>query len=256
MKQKYDIIYSIGRDCACAMYMKVAHLRACSGPFDWLTNADFKTRIDLIVNNFRHFLDKKDIVPLEKNPNIPNDDKCDYYQNIRNNFHFYHDFPINVPFDKSFLDVSDKYQRRIQRFYDNIMTSDKVLLIWFSHYHNTSDKDILDASNRICKKFNKQIDFLIIEHKENVNKAIKRKIADNITRYTVHTHMFDDKGLMKTVGNKKHVQPIFAKYALNEPWLIIAKRNMRRVISNIVCMMLPFKKLRKKVKRIIRGKYN
>ena len=66
MKQKYDIIYSIGRDCACAMYMKQANLRACSGPFDWLTNANFETRIDLILNDFQDFINKNDIVPLEK----------------------------------------------------------------------------------------------------------------------------------------------------------------------------------------------
>jgi len=252
MKNKYDIIFSLGRDCACAMYMKSAYLRACSGPFDWLTNADFETRIDLIINDFKNFLNKKDIVPLAKNPNIQNDDKCDYYQNKRNGFYYFHDFPVNIPFDESFPAVQEKYQRRIRRFVDKIKQSDKVLLIWFSHYHNTSDDFLLKTSARICKKFDKKIDFLIIEHSENTTKPVKRQIADNITRYNVHTHQFDSTGHMKTSGNKKLVSPIFAKYALNEPWSVVTKRQFLHITSNILCTLLPFKSIRGKIKRSIR----
>lgn len=35
--KKYDIIYSIGRDCACASYLQQNGLRLTSGPFDWLS---------------------------------------------------------------------------------------------------------------------------------------------------------------------------------------------------------------------------
>ena len=253
MKQKYDIIYSLGRDCACAMYMKHAYLRACSGPFDWLTNADFETRIDLIINDFQDFLNAKDMMPLEKNPNTQNDDNCDYYQNKRNNFYFFHDFPVGVSFKKSFPAVKEKYERRIKRFYDNINKSNRVLFIWFSHYHTTSDAFLLKTSKRICKKFGKNIDFLIIEHTENVRKPIKRKIADNITRYNVHTHRFDSKGNMKTTGNRKCVEPIFAKYALKEPLYTVTKRNLLHLASDVLCAILPFKHIRGKIKRHLRG---
>lgn len=34
---KFDMIYSIGEDCACSLYMNKLKLRKVSGPFDWLT---------------------------------------------------------------------------------------------------------------------------------------------------------------------------------------------------------------------------
>jgi hypothetical protein len=248
MKQKYDIIYSIGRDCACAMYMKQANLRACSGPFDWLTNANFETRIDLILNDFQDFINKNDIIPLEKDPNMHNDDSCDYYQNIRNGFYYYHDFPTGVAISKSFPAVYAKYMRRIKRFYDNINKHNRILLIWFSHYHNTPDDVLLDASKRICKKFGKNIDLLIIEHADNIINPIKKQIADNIVKYNVHTMEFDDAGYPTTQGHIERVLPIFEQYKLKKS----GRKLFLRIVSDIVVLFLPFSKKRGKIKQYIR----
>jgi len=256
MKQKYDVVYSIGRDCACAMYMKSAHLRTCSGPFDWLTNATFETRIDLIVNDFRDFLNRDDIAPLKKDPTRPNDETCDYYQNIRNDFYYYHDFPVGVPFDKSFPDVSEKYRRRIVRFYDNVNKSKRVLFIWFSQYTDTPDDLLIDASDRICKKFGKQIDFLVIEHSNNVSPATKRQIAKNIVRYNLHTRIYDDGGNLDTLGLTKFVKPIYLQYAVKEPIGLVIRRGFRRILADVVCLFLPIHGVRGRVKHFIRGKYN
>lgn len=248
MKQKYDIIYSIGRDCACSMYMKQADLRAYSGPFDWLTNTGFEKRIDLIVNDFKDFINQEDIIPLEKDPNMHNDDTCDYYQNVRNDFYYYHDFPTGVALEKSFPSVYAKYMRRIKRFYDNINKRNRILLIWFSHYHNTPDKVLLDASKRICKKFGKNIDFLIIEHAENIIKPIRKQIADNIIKYNVHTLEFDDKGYPTTQGYTERVLPIFKQYKLKSS----KGKFIRRIVSDIIVLFLPFSKRRGKIKQYIR----
>lgn len=37
---EYHVVYSMGRDCASAMYLRDAGLRITSGPLDWLTNDD------------------------------------------------------------------------------------------------------------------------------------------------------------------------------------------------------------------------
>ena len=50
--KKFDVIMSLGADCACAMYMKKHVMRTFSSPFDWLTHADFETRMNLILNDF------------------------------------------------------------------------------------------------------------------------------------------------------------------------------------------------------------
>ena len=50
MKNKYDIVYSIGHDCACSMYLKKHNLRVVSGPLDWLTSVPAHMRFNLILN--------------------------------------------------------------------------------------------------------------------------------------------------------------------------------------------------------------
>ncbi|MDE5615394.1 MAG: DUF616 domain-containing protein [Alphaproteobacteria bacterium] len=99
----YDIIYSIGRDCACSFYLQTNNLRSCSGPFDWIITADFKQRFDMLLSRFKYFMNPKYFEFLPKNPNIFNDDKCDYYRNIKTGFDFYHDFPVGVPLQNHFL---------------------------------------------------------------------------------------------------------------------------------------------------------
>ena len=88
MSKKYDIIYSIGRDCACAMYMRKTNLRICSGPFDWLTNASFEKRFEMMLNNFTGFLDKDKLKPMPKPTQFPSDKNNDYYENVENGFYF------------------------------------------------------------------------------------------------------------------------------------------------------------------------
>ncbi len=48
-KHKYDIIYSLGSNCACALYLNKYALRTTSGPFDWVSEMSFENRIDLIL---------------------------------------------------------------------------------------------------------------------------------------------------------------------------------------------------------------
>lgn len=48
---KFDLVISLGEDCACSSYLRRFNLQRCSFPFDWLTYAPFKNRIDLLCNN-------------------------------------------------------------------------------------------------------------------------------------------------------------------------------------------------------------
>ena len=191
MHSKYNIIYSIGCDCATASYMNSVGIRSYSGPFDWLTHADFETRFNFMINDFKDFLNKSDLRPMPKPTQFPADKNNDYYENTRTGFYFWHDFPADKPFEDAFPEVKQKYERRINRFYEKIKNSKRVLLIWFSQYHNTPDHVVLDLCNKFCSKVGKTIDFLIIEHTEGLNKVKEKKLTENIVRYNCHATKFD-----------------------------------------------------------------
>ena len=255
-KKEYDIIYSIGRDCACSFYLSAHNLRACSGPMDWITTADFKQRFDMLLNDFDGFMDISNFEFLPKNPNIFNDEKCDYYRNIKTGFDFYHDFPKDIPLAKSFPAVAEKYNRRIQRFYEKIKKEKRVLLVWFSHYTKTNEKEIVNLCNKFCKKMHKNIDFLIIEHAEGVYVPQKKNLAPNIVKWDLHTIAKDENGVNIVNGNEALVNPIFNEYRLsNQKSLSKFQKFLYFVQMRIVCSLIPTKKWRHHARNHIEKKY-
>ena len=215
-KFKYDIIYSIGRDCSCAIYLQKQGLRILSGPFDWLTNVnDIKDRLNFILNDFNDFLNLEDLKFLPKDPNVFNDEACDYYENLCNGFYYYHDFPKNVSLNDAFPQVKEKYDRRIRRFMYNLKTKKEVLLVWFSHIP-TADEAIIPLCEQICQKYNKQIDFLVIENDDTKNddEIEKKLLASNIVMYKLKTSSLDENGNPTTMGREEVCSKLFKNYVI------------------------------------------
>ena len=242
--KKYDIIYSIGHDCSCSLYMIKAKLRACSGPFDWLTNADCKSRFELMLNDFEDFLKKDDLVLMPKPTLFPVSKNNDYYKNIKNDLYFWHDFPADKTFEEAYPEIKQKYDRRIKRFYQNIGTKKRVLLVWFSKWHNTPDDVVVNLCGSFCKKMNKDIDFLFIEHKEGAYIPKHYALSNNITRYYLHAKTFETNGIPTTLGNEELVLPIFLKYKLITPWYT-DRRFLLKFFIRFICLFIPIKKWRK-----------
>lgn len=125
---KFDLIVSLGEDCACSSYLRRFALQECSFPFDWLTNAALSMRIQLLENDFDIFLKKENLHMIPRP--VVSDVHCDYYEDKKTTLYFYHDFPIGIDLEESFSSVKEKYNRRIQRLYKMVNTSKKVLFVW------------------------------------------------------------------------------------------------------------------------------
>ena len=251
--REYDIVYSIGRDCACSFYLQTNGLRLCSGPMDWITTADFNQRFDMLLSEFKDFMNPECFEFLPKNPNIFNDDKCDYYRNTKTGFDFYHDFPAGVPFEQSFPDVAAKYNRRIERFYKNIKSNKRVLLVYFSHYTNTPDDVIVNLCNKFCNKMCKKIDFLIIEHREGQYTPTCAQLTQNITRWHLHTWARDENGTIMVNGNEALVNPIFKEYKVAQPMESKTKYGLITSFRlHVLCSLIPVKKWRHAARHHIR----
>ncbi len=163
-KETFDYVCSLGSSCLCATVLRDAGLRLSSGPFDWLTGADFCSRIQLIVDDFSNWMVKDDFKLIGKTTvGVHNG-----YENVRTGFRFLHDFSSNRSFDDCYDEVCRKYERRIVRFYARIRASRRVLLVWVE---NPLDPDAPSADdvrwgvNELARKFPSAcIELLIIEH--------------------------------------------------------------------------------------------
>lgn len=237
---KYDLVISLGTDCACASYLKMHNLRFNSFPFDWLTLAPFKNRISLIENNFENFLLEKDMKFLFFGKDQPINKENDGYHNVITKFNFYHDFPANVPLKESLPTVQEKYKRRIKRFYKKINNNKRILFIYFCRDEKLENNEILDAFKKLNAKFKKQeISLLVIENKYDQRDFEYLELSKNIYKVTYDSLSFDNN---ETLGNIELNNKIFSKIKLKGLW----KYNFLSKISKFITIFILNKELRKK----------
>lgn len=246
-KQKFDLIISIGEDCACSSWLRRYHLQNYTYPFDWLTKASFETRINLLCNNFKDFCLKEHLIPLEKPKNGIVDIECDYYKDTRNDFFFYHDFKKNQPFDVEYTKVFNKYNRRIARMYKLINEKKSILFVWWSRDKHISLNILERAYNGLVKKFEtKQIYMLIIEPSSQAQDFYYENEHILVTQFDNISY---DKNIPsdETMGNIENNSAVFSKIRIK----MTGKDYIKCVIYLFVKLfieLIPIKSIRNKLR--------
>lgn len=162
--KKFDLIFSLGEDCACTSYLRRFNLQEYSYPFDWLTKADFFTRMDLLINDFKGFLEKDNLTIVAYSHQKAINKVTDDYRDTKTGFYFYHDFDTKIPFDESYLLVKEKYQRRIQRLYRQIQSAQDILIVWWSRDKHQDIDKVKQSHALLLQKFpSKNISMILIE---------------------------------------------------------------------------------------------
>lgn len=209
--QKFDLIFSIGEDCACSSYLRRYNLQDYSYPFDWLTKATFKTRLDLLLNDFQGFLEKENLIPMEKPNNKNLDFENDYYKDTKYDFYFYHDFKTGKSLEESFNDVKEKYNRRISRLYKNIESSNNMLLVWWSRDKHQEEDLLKEYYDKLVKKYpNKNIYLLILEYSENYKEKFLSDGHIKVVQYDNISYMHNPKWT-EVMGNEKNNKKVFSQ---------------------------------------------
>ena len=260
-KTKFDLIVSIGEDCACSSYLRKFNLQSASYPFDWLFSAPLENRLELLLSNFEGFLDKKYLVYLEKKPDCVNDCRNEYYKNIKNEIVFLHDFPINMSFDEGHKFVFEKYQRRIKRLYEKIEKSKKVLFVWLGKTQSIENDEIIEYQRKLTEKFkNENIYLLILENIPNYKEQDfkEEKISEKIlkikydTKITKVPHTSDE-----YLGNIELNEEIFSKLKFNMPKSYkIKKLFYNLIIKQLIAIFAWNKEYRRKIRNKISHSFN
>ena len=236
--KEFDLIVSLGEDCACTSYLRRFNLQKYSYPFDWLSNASFQTRIDLVCNDFKDFLNIEDIITYPKiNSDTENNKKYDLYQNTKTGFHYYHDFIANIPFEESYYSVKEKYTRRINRLYSQIKCANNILFVWWSKDKILDKKQIEKAYLSLKEKFNtKDICLLCIENFP-INENIELFDGNLLIAHYDNASYRHNPKWNETMGNELNNTKIFKQICLNTSladkfWNILYK-NLKFLISFI-----------------------
>ena len=242
-ENKFDLVISLGEDCACTSYLRRCNLQQNSYPFDWLTNAPFENRIKLLVSDFTDFLNFDDLVLMEKPTAFASDNNHDYYENKNTELYHWHDFPANVDLKDSYQKVYEKYQRRIERLYNEIEKSEKILFVWLSHSKMHSAEEVAEAYDKLNNKFStKDIFLLVIENSLENNVS---SLKDDHILIVHHDTVSDDKKhpYDRTMGNKIHNSKVFKKIKLKTTLYEKIKRALF-IFCIMIVNLLPNRTLR------------
>lgn len=155
------VFISIGGWCVPALFLRQFKLREAAYPFDWLTTgSQFENLYKIIQNDFADFLHKENLYIDPRSPT--------YVQDRATGFSIAHDFPTDrqhniVP---DYLDAYDtvkaKYDRRIKRFKDTLMSDGKVIFIRVDAQGQGTPQQAMLLRDLIISKY-PHLDFVYIQ---------------------------------------------------------------------------------------------
>src|SRR5437879_4131983 len=126
LKGGYDAVFSLGDLCLASIQLKKHNLRPFSGVLDWMASPTLSTVNELLENRFIGFMDYDNLRVIGyADSNICVSD--DAYNLVSN-----HDFSREkntLEFLGSYLEVMEKYERRIQRFLHQMQTAKRILFV-------------------------------------------------------------------------------------------------------------------------------
>ena len=159
--KKFENFISLGYFCGIAQELERTGLRSTSSPFDWNITS-FKGVIEAIENHFEDYFKYEYLAQNEKSRG--------QYRNEKYGVSFFHDFDEFTSLAEQLPAVVEKYERRINRFYE--MIKEPTLFIRYISSQgldeNGKSKELdfiennLDRINGLFKSFNPDNDIIYI----------------------------------------------------------------------------------------------
>lgn len=170
--ETYDLIVSLGGNCAAAYQMKRRGLRPFALPFDYLFMNSQKTIRYLsegFKNGFKDFCLKenlREMTPQEKAAAGGDKDKFKYNDTLTD-YGFIHHFKHSIADKNGYEETAAVFRRRINRLFDKINESKKILFLLETHfsYDISLAKSLRDAVQALYP--DKEIYWEIIQFSSN-----------------------------------------------------------------------------------------
>ena len=214
----YDIVISLGQNCATSNALRACHLQEETLPFDWsggvipekCGKGGLSGKVDLIINGFKDFFKLED---LENRGNNAEDDVTNLWiVNKRTGLQYRHDFPDSKPVEDVFPLVKEKYQRRVDRLNEAIEQSNRILFVYFAKEEGFEDDYLIEQQVKLQNKYpDKTIDFFYIMNntKYQIDEYDSTSLTPHVFKIICNfTHPTNPKIPQVYNGNTKLYYPI------------------------------------------------
>ncbi len=251
-ERPFDLIFSLGDDCACSYYLREFKLQNASYPLDWVGWAPVECAVSLIVSDFKDFLATEYFEPASYPNPAAADTTHDFYKNTKTGLYTAHDFPAGVPPKESLPEVEAKYGRRIKRFYDDISKAKRILFVWLSKTSNTPDDVLIREFDRMKTKFPAQeIVWLILEN-DSAMRPLEFKetaVSKDITRIVFDNASYDvSNPFSEWRGNRQNIEAVFSRFRLKPSKEVMFRRFLFGIVK-LLCLFIPVHAVRNRWRR-------
>jgi hypothetical protein len=185
------IFVSLGSYCETGHLLRACEIRKAAFPFDWITTIDSEKFLTILQEDFAHFLDRKFLLPEQKDPGP--------LFNTYYHLEFLHEGDFRgVLYAQNMQKFQSKYQRRIERFRTLREHQGKVIFLRTAYRYSTTDPhrvyycaDNIEISDEyaiklynVLKSYFPKLDFtLIIMNNANASSVFEEKrLASNLIK--------------------------------------------------------------------------
>ncbi len=163
----YKHFISLGYFCSIALELERMGLRSCSSPFDWCIS-EWSGVEKAITTHFENFLNYDNLYQSKK--------EHMYYMDAEYGITFFHDFNKYKSLEDQLPSVQNKYQKRIDRFFENIKEP-TLFVRYISNEKNNNEINYLEKNYdrvlSILKNFNEDNDIIFIANDEVISDKLK-----------------------------------------------------------------------------------
>jgi len=164
LRDKYDLVMSIGGTCSVTMVIRAMGMQFLSMPLDWAGGYDIEQNVGALVNDFERFF-VPDNLDFERRDSVGHHD---VYRDRVSGIGFYHDIPERSRLEDVAPGIVEKYARRALACRERMEKSGTVLLIYteiVSQTGKTGDEAIVAAWDAAQKRYpNSEIDLLFFHN--------------------------------------------------------------------------------------------
>ncbi len=177
-KKKYDLICSLGGNCAAAHNLLYRGLRHYSLPFDWCyikNDKPIEYLCEGFQNNFKDFLLKENLVPLTGEEYNNSHTTNAQYKDILTGYYFVNHFTKDADFDEDYEIVYAKIKRRLNRLLNKIVCGKNILFVLTASFYIDIEK-IKNLKSVLQSSYpDKNFDFYVMFFNQTENKISKEE---------------------------------------------------------------------------------
>ena len=190
--KNYDLMFSIGFSCGASQALRAAGLQFASLPLDWVGSPDPVAGAKLIAEDFAGWFEREDFTLVDVRHGSGFCTRA--YLNRRTQIGYSHEFSDFEPFEKTFPQVKQMYDRCTARFIELMSGAKSACAVFLERptRERIADEELVEARRLITARYpGLHLELIYVYVEPGVAKPIAQPAPEGITVLGYDYRKFD-----------------------------------------------------------------